>query len=329
MEDLGEIIANLSRRIRNVFHLEISRGAIFETFKDFLVGNDAQNNKLKVTFIVDGHREQGIDTGAITHELFTLFFEECVDPEKGMFEGLGHKRLCIANEVAMEKNYFFCLGKAIVMSIVANGPTFPYFTSPCFQYLKTNCVDDIDVTFDDLPENSPVTKILRKLVKEVIHWFGLRSRMDAMDQLQRGLNSLLFLDESRNCPELKNVLVYNHEYCFSKEYLADKLLPKIFALKTTNDDEAHIRDLTANCLLNLKDDQARDLLQYITGMRELPVADLKININFNNQKPTEKYPRAISCAHLLLLPLGNTSDKEFVGSFHTALTHGRIGFGRF
>ncbi|KAJ8299291.1 hypothetical protein KUTeg_023351 [Tegillarca granosa] len=74
-------------------------------------------------------------------------------------------------------------------------------------------------------------------------------------------------------------------------------------------------------------EQSVDLYQFLTSMRDMPSRPQDLHVAFNYQRPQDKFPRAITCGNLLLLPLGNESNKEFLYFFKKALNY-KSSFGR-
>lgn len=284
-----------------------------------------------------------------------------------MFEGEHGGFLPISNERALTEKWFYALGKAIVVSLVTGGPRFPYFTESCFSYLIDNQKSEttqfqhelsgqVQLLIDKVKQSAGETdvrsitnqeqfnslmqqinsnckdiiKITDKIlfVQTVTKWFLVDKRKTAMEQLKEGLNTFNFLDRTKLCPGLKSCLVRDTNFTPNEELITSRLLPKLGELSTRNEKEVEIKHFAATLLLALKGDQAADLFEFMTGMRELPLdKDIELHIAFNQQSPDDTLPRAVTCGHLLLLPLGNADIKSFHRSFKLALEH-RDYFGR-
>lgn len=161
----------------------------------------------------------------------------------------------------------------------------------------------------------------------VLKWHLLDKRKRAMDQLKEGLNTLNFLERVKQCSDFEMYLVHDQDNCVNSDFIRRQLLPKLADLDTKSENQEQIKLLASNCLMDISDEQSVDLYQFLTSMRDMPSRPQDLHVAFNYQRPQDKFPRAITCGNLLLLPLGNESNKEFLYFFKKALNY-KSSFGR-
>ncbi|XP_060068294.1 uncharacterized protein LOC132548445 [Ylistrum balloti] len=355
----GEL-ADLATLLKNKYLLTIRRDKVFEDFVEFLRKPEGEISRFEVKFTIDGWTEPATDTGGPRNQLFTLFYQECMAPERRMFQYNEKELFPIDNKAALKGRWFFCLGRAIVLSLVQQGAGFPYLARCCFEKIVYN---------QHTKEHQIITKLHQKLAKaqneaktdeELLQMLGdseikmllaemkltgretkqsetqvllknfirLHQGKEALAQLVEGLQSLRFLDKVRKFDsDLKRFLVPMDAYLVDSVFMRMHLLDSLVELKAKSEAQINVKGWAASCLTILTDEEALNLYEFITGMRSLPPGECDIMVDFNVQNTSDKLPRAITCAWLLLLPLGNESDKEFIRSFKTALNN-RTEFGR-
>ncbi|XP_033751245.1 uncharacterized protein LOC117335394 [Pecten maximus] len=358
---LEETLADLGTYLTTKRQITIQRDSIFKDFIEVLQRPGADKSRFEVKFTHDGWTEPASDTGGPRNQLFTNFFQECMVPERRMFQRYDKELFPVDNPAALHGRWFFSLGRAIVLSLVQQGAGFPYLAKCCFKKILNN---------DYIPEDKNLKKLLQKLTKaqtqartedELLQILGdteiqlllkqmsivdyektkseatmihlknfmrLQHCTKAIEQLVEGLHSLGFLDKvKRYACDLERFLVPTEGFFVDSAFMQKQLLDPLVNLRAISDGQVNVKQWAALCLTSLSDEQALNLYEFITGMRSLPVGDCDMMVEFNVQNTTDKLPRAITCAWLLLLPLGNDSVKEFIRSFKTALEN-RSEFGR-
>ncbi|XP_069131980.1 uncharacterized protein [Argopecten irradians] len=353
---LEETLADLSTCLTKRHQIKIRRDAVFADFVEFLKKPVSDNCKFEVKFVTDGWTEPASDTGGPRNQLFTLFFQECMQSERCMFESNDNALFPVDNAEALDGRWFFCLGRAIVLSLVQQGAGFPYMAKCCAnKIVNRQCAEDENLTklFQKITMAQVQAKseeelkqllgdndiqLLLKGMRVVDDEMSMKTRLknivrlqncpNAIKQLTEGLDTLGFLDNIRGYEdEFERFLVLTEGYFIDSVFMRKQLFDPLMNLKALSDGQVNVKEWAAMCLTSMNDDQALNLYEFITGMRSLPPGDCDIMIEFNVQNTSDKLPRAITCAWLLLLPLGNDSDKEFVRSFRTALDN-RTEFGR-
>ncbi|OWF43459.1 E3 ubiquitin-protein ligase NEDD4-like [Mizuhopecten yessoensis] len=355
----GEILAELSSYLTKC-QVTVRRENVFKDLVEILLRPEAEKSRFEVKFTNDGWTEPATDGGGPRNQLFTLFYQECLTPERCMFSGRGQELFPVDNPAALTGRWFFCLGRAIVLSLVQQGAGFPYLARSCYKKILYK---------EGVPEHENMAKLLQKLTKaqtqarteeELLHYLGdseiklllkemqvtecettktetmyhlknfitLQSCTKALAQLTEGLQSLGFLDKVKQYgSDLERFFVHTEGFYVDSVFMQNQLLDPLMDLQTTSEKQNEVKEWAALCLTSMTDEQAVNLYEFITGMRSLPPGECVIMIAFNAQKTSDKLPRAVTCASLLLLPLGNESVKEFIRSFKTALEN-RSEFGR-
>ncbi|KAL5006945.1 hypothetical protein ScPMuIL_015751 [Solemya velum] len=323
--------------------------------------------QIQIVFKINGRVEDGvaIDNDGLRREFFSLFFKECLFGKHDLFEGMGRMLIPSKNNTAIQGKMFLVLGRAIVVSILNGDTGFPYLVPYVFYYLtdrsyaehfEISHVWDVNVsevldkienaqTQEDLTEvvssenahfldfigwnKSTAMTIDKKkdLIEQILRWYLVDNRKDSLEQLKDGLNHLGFLDKVKFDAALKPLLVCSNEYCVSATVMRDMLIPVIRSLEANKQKEKqNAKKFSIHFLENITEVEALYLYEFITGLRDLPVTKITFQVKFNNDV-TKTLPEAITCNHLLVLPLGNHSADEFYKSFTIALEHGRRGFG--
>jgi len=128
-----QVVETLSSDRKRDFTLQIDRDMLFDSVVQYLKQENIEYNKLSIKFIPE---DWVCDSGGVCKEMFTLFFEECLSPARRMFEGEEHVWFPTNDRTALDNRLFFCLGKAIVLSLVSGGAGFPYLSGSCLSYLE-------------------------------------------------------------------------------------------------------------------------------------------------------------------------------------------------
>ncbi|KAJ8299286.1 hypothetical protein KUTeg_023346 [Tegillarca granosa] len=155
------VTLQMFRKQRGQHKVCIERKQLFEDVISYLLTDQVENERINVEFKVDGYTEPAHDSGGLSREMFTLFFQECLSPERGMFEGVARNLLPVDNERALDERWFYCLGKGIVLSLVSGGAGFPYLSKSTVAYL-------LDTEIESLPDlTKDVSDKIRSIINEV------------------------------------------------------------------------------------------------------------------------------------------------------------------
>lgn len=158
---IEDVTLQMFERQKGEHKIFIKREHLFENVINYLLTNRVENKHVNVEFSVQGYTEPAHDSGGLSREMFTLFYQECLNPERGMFEGVARNLLPVDNERALNERWFYCLGKAIVLSLVSGGAGFPYLTKSTFAYL-------LETEIDSLPDlRQDVSDKIRSIINEV------------------------------------------------------------------------------------------------------------------------------------------------------------------
>lgn len=109
--------------------MKVDREDVKASMFPFLKTPNSELSPLEITFESNGVEEKAIDLGGPSRELFTLLFEEFLQPSLGIFEGKGGFVLPVNNRKAITSQIFRAFGKSVVLSLCTDphGPGFPYF----------------------------------------------------------------------------------------------------------------------------------------------------------------------------------------------------------
>ncbi|KAL4236020.1 hypothetical protein ACF0H5_004407 [Mactra antiquata] len=350
-----------------VSHLTIDREKLFKQAISFYKSDKKNcHTQLMITFEKGGIEEEGLDGSGLRREFYCSFFRECLYSTKNvMFVG-SRRRMLPSNDMSMVQNGFFeALGKAIVASILNGDCGFPYLAPVVFYYLIDEDVTT-HLTLEDVPDmdikylidsllkaqtDSEINEIIHipeatvidhigwptgqtysmktrdALVEHLIRWSLIEKRKSSLDKLKAGLNHMGFLDATKDTEHLKPLLVYSQQYSVTAAYLKDKLLPKVEELECSDESQRSSKQFMLDYLMNITDEEAESLFQFITGSIDPPVEEEAISVEFNNSKKSQKYPEAHTCLSRLVIPNGNKSLNEFNTSIRQAIDMAKQGFG--
>ncbi|XP_052232522.1 E3 ubiquitin-protein ligase NEDD4-like [Dreissena polymorpha] len=349
-------------------HLIADRSCVLENAFSYFKSGKSELSPLEVSMVTSGYSEHAKEQGGPMREFFSLFFKEVLRKDIDMFEGQDHGQQLfpVNNARAIENHWFHALGKAIVVSTMSGGPGFPYLAPIVVQYLRgLECEHDLNISMvqnmllrqlikrinnaadgDQLqdavdsdveryidncgwPRPNMITISNRlELTQYLLKWEILSKRFAALEQLKHGLNTLQFLDKTRDLHEVENILQAENGDHATAEYLKESLTKEIGRLNPRSERETNAKDFTLKCLDMLTDSEAVSLFHFITGMSSLPVNGIPLEVEFNRVDPSSELPQAITCIQRLRIPLGNETAIAFYSSFHKALTHGQYGSGR-
>ncbi|KAI8478384.1 hypothetical protein Bbelb_438840 [Branchiostoma belcheri] len=93
----------------------------------------------QVSFQTEGIKQAGVDAGGLTKEFFTLFFQHCTSPSRGLFESPStHPNflLPVCKGSAVRGPLLKIIGQAVAVSIANRGATFPFLSPPVFAYMS-------------------------------------------------------------------------------------------------------------------------------------------------------------------------------------------------
>ncbi|XP_069131983.1 G2/M phase-specific E3 ubiquitin-protein ligase-like [Argopecten irradians] len=341
--------------------LNVNRDCLFVMGTSQMKLKDSEFHPIEVTFLTDDHEEKNINLGGPNKEFFTLFLNEFRNQKLDMFEGKGGFLLPTHNKARAD--WFYYLGKAIVLSLLCGGPGFPYFPTFLVSYLRgaefmhelstlyvvntllvkhiemvntAGSQEEIDKVIGEDTErftdycgwpNERITMSNRMgYIQTLLQWHLIDRRKESLDEIKHGLRTLAFLDKTKECEEFDRFFLARDKRLTTAQYIKEKLLPQVEQLMTRNDAEKKTKSSTEELLRDLNDDEAAKLFQFITGLDDLPVHDFSMGVGFNRSDPTAQLPQATTCLQYLHLPLGNKSKMELYSSFNKALTLGKIGF---
>lgn len=346
--------------------ISVDREDVKSVMFPYLKKPKSELSPLDISFECDGVSENAVDLGGPSREMFTLLFQEFMQPSMGIFEGHGGFVLPVNNKKAIDAHMFRAFGKAIVLSLCTDphGPGFPYFPpfvvsyfigreyvhelSSLFvvnEYLKhfikdiTDCnnqdaLDDVmgndDERFTDncgWPGYERVTMTNRwSFVQTLLQWDLIDKRKAAYEEIKRGLNIFHFLEETVSLPEFERIFLLRNKEETTAQFIQKKLIPEVQKLKTETQEEENAKKQTIKCLQILEDQEAAFLFQFITGLDDVPPYNFSMQVAFNRKNRKATLPEAITCIQRLLIPLGNTTRLEFYKSFDVAIKMGRLGF---
>lgn len=159
---------NLERNLVDLAKLQkgkqlvvINRDNVFEDLVNILQKPNMERSRLEVKFVYQEWTEPASDTGGPSKELFTIFFSECMTPQRGMFTGEGDELFPMDNHEALNNRWFYCLGRAIVLSLVQLGAGFPYLAPCCYSQI---------VAMEDVPKYDNMTLLLQKLNRAQVRY---------------------------------------------------------------------------------------------------------------------------------------------------------------
>ncbi|XP_033751246.1 uncharacterized protein LOC117335395 [Pecten maximus] len=345
-----------------IVSLNVNRESLFIIGISQMKQTDSEFSPIEVTFLTGDQEERNVNLGGPNREFFTLFLNEFINQKLDMFEGKGGFLLPTHNKA--RGDWFHYLGKAIVLSLLCEGPGFPYFPPFIVSYLRdrefmhelstvyvvntylikhiegvnaAGCQEEIDQIiggdtemFTDYCGWSNVERITISnrlgYIQTLLQWYLIDRRRESLDEIKRGLRTLSFLDKTKECDEFCRFFLTRDKRTTTAHYIKEKLVPKVGQLTTKNDVEKTTKSLTEELLKDLNDEEAAKLFQFITGLDDLPVHDFSMGVGFNRSDPKAELPQATTCLQYLHLPLGNKSKMELYASFNKALTLGKIGF---
>ncbi|OWF43460.1 uncharacterized protein LOC110459715 [Mizuhopecten yessoensis] len=345
------------------FALKVGRQNLFVIGISQMKQSGSELSPIDVTFLTDNQEERNVNLGGPNREFFTLFLNEFLNQKQlDMFEGKGGFLLPTHNKARAD--WFYYLGKAIVLSLLSEGPGFPYFPPFIVSFLRDQeflhelstiyvvntylvqhidavnaavCQDEIDKIIGEESERftdycgwSSVERITlsnrMRYIQTLLQWYLIDKRKESLEEIKRGLRTLSFLESTKEYEEFCRFFVTRDKRATTALYIKDKLLPKVAELSTNNAQEENTKALTTELLKDLNDEEAAKLFQFITGLDDLPVHDFSMNVGFNRSEPRAELPKATTCLQYLHLPLGNKSKMELYASFNKALTLGKLGF---
>lgn len=366
LRTFNTVIADLRRQqIGKRVVLKVDRSSLLQGAFSHFKMSGSELSPIDVILHTERNEEPCTNLGGPNREFFTLLLEDFKSSKLDMFEGPGSFLLPVNNRKALNGDMFYLFGKISVLSILSDGPGFPYFPPFLVSYLRghefehelsslyivntfltdyinkicnATSQEEIDRVIGEdeerfidncgWPRTDMVTPSKRMLyVQTLIRWELLDKRKDVYDQLKKGLNVLNFLDLTRDLQEFEHVYLCRNKSKTTAEFIKKKLVPEVKKLQPLDTEEEDAKKFTLRCLKDLEDEEAAHLFQFITGLDDLPAQELPISVEFNRVNRVTELPEAITCVQRLILPLGNKSKIQLYSSFDKALKFGRIGFG--
>ncbi|KAL3868386.1 hypothetical protein ACJMK2_041197 [Sinanodonta woodiana] len=362
LEEMRRSLGN----VKHVLHVE--RLDLFRCSLAFLKNEEFNNSPIQVIMSTNGQKEDVLNSGGPNREYFSLLLKEFLRKELDIFEGhtAGRNLLPTNNEKALSQKYYYLVGKSIVLSFLNGGPGFPYLAPCVVSYIKgeeymdhlnisivyntllrhfirrINCArkeeellsileDDSERFVDNCgwPRNEMITMKNRlELTQILLKWELIGKRVAALDQLRSGLHVLDFLNRAKHMPDFNKILITSNVEKVTAGYLKTHLKKAVMEMKDVNPSETAAKQYALVCLKMLTDEEATHLFHFITGMSELPVEELPLEVEFNRTNPKSQLPEALTCIQCLRIPLGNETQVQFISSFKTAISLGRYGFSR-
>jgi hypothetical protein len=116
--------------------LIIDRSCLFEgAFSHFKI-QGSEFNPLDVKLHTERKAEPCTNLGGPIREFFTVLLEEFKSQSMNMFEGPGSFLLPVFSRKALSGDMFRIFGKISVLSVISEGPGFPYFPPFLVSYLR-------------------------------------------------------------------------------------------------------------------------------------------------------------------------------------------------
>ncbi|KAH3775591.1 hypothetical protein DPMN_176997 [Dreissena polymorpha] len=86
------------------------------------------------------------------------------------------------------------------------------------------------------------------MIPYLLKWEILSKRFAALEQLKHGLNTLQFLDKTRDLHEVEKILQAENGDHATAEYLKESLTKEIGRLNPRSERETNAKDFTLKCL---------------------------------------------------------------------------------
>lgn len=143
--------------------LKADRSSLLQGSLPHFKGPGSELSSIDVVLHTERNEEPCTNLGGANREFFTLLLEEFKSPNLDMFEGPGSFLLPVFNRKALTGNLFYFFGKICVLSILADGPGFPYFPPFLVSYLRGREFEH------ELSSLYIINPLLTEFINQVIH----------------------------------------------------------------------------------------------------------------------------------------------------------------
>ena len=143
--------------------LKADRSSLLQGSLPHFKGPGSELSSIDVVLHTERNEEPCTNLGGANREFFTLLLEEFKSPNLDMFEGPGSFLLPVFNQKALTGNLFYFFGKICVLSILADGPGFPYFPPFLVSYLRGREFEH------ELSSLYIINPLLTEFINQVIH----------------------------------------------------------------------------------------------------------------------------------------------------------------
>ena len=328
----------------------IRRALLYEDVID-LYSNKLETILSEFPFRVGFEGELAIDTGGVTRDMISAFFEEMYIKH---FDGAA---LLVPLDIPnVSAPPFSVLGAIFSHAYLAAGMlpvkiAFPTLASILLPASTVGCLPDdllLETFLDSLsPHDYMVCKDALKIAQRSDEYFSSALQMNLVTVLSRytvretpkphNLLSILvsvakhhflrkpayFVSEMRAAFPAQHIpfwslLSYEHFYDIyrAQQASASKVLALIEDPQTSNPNEERVYGYLQQFIGSLRGDELRSLLRFATGSS---VCGSSITVCFNNLQGLARRPTSHTCSHCLELPSAYSSYGEFQQEFLAVL----------
>lgn len=137
LRTFNTVIADLRRQqIGKRVVLKVDRSCLLQGAFSHFKMTKSELSPIDVILHTERNEEPCTNLGGPNREFFTLLLEEFKSSTLDMFEGPGSFLLPVNNRKAFNGDMFHLFGKITVLSVLSDGPGFPYFPPFLVSYLR-------------------------------------------------------------------------------------------------------------------------------------------------------------------------------------------------
>lgn len=137
LRTFNTVIADLRRQqIGKRVVLKVDRSCLLQGAFSHFKMTKSELSPIDVILHTERNEEPCTNLGGPNREFFTLLLEEFKSSTLDMFEGPGSFLLPVNNRKALNGDMFHLFGKITVLSVLSDGPGFPYFPPFLVSYLR-------------------------------------------------------------------------------------------------------------------------------------------------------------------------------------------------